>query len=66
MMPTKNDHQMIPPLPPSTKMNNRSSVLKEWNLQKRDKFQEPKPLFGIDVINVCSLSGFLRFGLSHA
>ena len=40
MMPI-NDQQMIPSLPPSRKMINRSIVSKEWNLQTRDKFQEP-------------------------
>ena len=66
MMPTKNDQQMIPSLPPSTEMINRSIISKEWNLQTRDKFQEPPTPFCVDVINVCSLSGFLRFSLSHA
>ena len=41
MMPTKNDQLMIPSLPPSTKMINRSIISKEWNLQTRGKFQEP-------------------------
>ena len=65
-MPTKNDQQMMPPLSPSTKMSNISIVLEGWNLQTRDKFQEPLTPLLCGRHNVCSLSGFLRFGLSHA
>ena len=33
----------LPPPPPSAKVNNRCVVSKQWNLQSRDKFQDPTP-----------------------
>ena len=46
----------LPPPPPSAKVNNRCVVSKQWNLQSRDKFQDPTPPspFRMVILNALS------------
>ena len=63
---TKSGQQMTFPLPPSAKISNRSIVSNNGICKHVTNFKNPPPLpFCVDIINVCFLSGFLKFDLSH-
>ena len=51
MTSTKSYQFFDPPPPPSTKINNRSIVSKQWKSQTRDKFQDFPTPFCVYVIN---------------
>ena len=62
----KNGQQMTHPLPPFAKINNRSIIQNNGIRKHVTNFKNLLPTpFCVDIINLCFLSGFLKFGLSH-
>ena len=62
----KNGQQMTHPRPPFAKINNRPIIQNNGIRKHVTNFKNLLPTpFCVDIINVCFLSGFLKFGLSH-